>query len=94
MRLDLTDEEATVLLRLLNRASEDDRYPLSPRIRTLRTSEPSSPVHHPNHRQRDRRRPRNAIRAAPRARGDGSGEVSATTALFRALRPALGFSDY
>src|SRR6516162_5814066 len=38
MRLDLTDEEATVLLRLLNRAIEDDRYPLSPRIRTLRTS--------------------------------------------------------
>jgi len=34
MRLDLTDEEATVLLRLLNRAIEDDRYPLSPRIRT------------------------------------------------------------
>ena len=36
MRLDLTDEEATVLLRLLNRAIEDDRYPLSPRLRTLR----------------------------------------------------------
>jgi len=36
MRLDLTDEEATALLRLLNRAIEDDRYPLSLRIRTLR----------------------------------------------------------
>jgi hypothetical protein len=36
MRLDLTDEEATALLSLLNRAIDDDRYPLSPRIRTLR----------------------------------------------------------
>jgi hypothetical protein len=36
MQLDLTDEEAAALLRLLNRAIEDDRYPLSPRIRTLR----------------------------------------------------------
>ena len=36
MRLELTDEEAAALLRLLNRAVEDDRYPLSPRIRTLR----------------------------------------------------------
>jgi hypothetical protein len=35
MKLDLTDEEATALLRLLDRAIGDDRYPLSPRIRTL-----------------------------------------------------------
>jgi hypothetical protein len=36
MHLDLTDEEAAALLSLLNRAIDDDRYPLSPRIRTLR----------------------------------------------------------
>jgi hypothetical protein len=36
MQLELTDEEAAALLRLLNRAIEDDRYPLSPRIRVLR----------------------------------------------------------
>ena len=36
MRLDLTDEEAAALLRLLNRVIADDRYPLSPRIRLLR----------------------------------------------------------
>jgi hypothetical protein len=36
MQLDLTDEEASALLRLLNRAIDDDRYPLSPSIRLLR----------------------------------------------------------
>jgi hypothetical protein len=36
MRLDLTEEEAAALLNLLNRAIADDRYPLSPRVRTLR----------------------------------------------------------
>jgi hypothetical protein len=36
MHLDLTDDEAAALLRLLNRTIADDRYPLSPRIRTLR----------------------------------------------------------
>jgi hypothetical protein len=36
MHLELTDEEAGALLRLLNRTIADDRYPLSPRIRTLR----------------------------------------------------------
>jgi hypothetical protein len=35
MTLDLTGEEAVALLRVLNRAIEDDRYPLSPRIRTV-----------------------------------------------------------
>ena len=35
MQLDLTDEEAAALLSLLNRAIDDDRYPLSPRIRLL-----------------------------------------------------------
>ena len=36
MQLELTDEEAAALLALLNRAIEDDRYPLSPRVRMLR----------------------------------------------------------
>ena len=36
MQLDLTDEEGTALLREPNNLIEDDRYPLSPRIRTLR----------------------------------------------------------
>ena len=35
MQLDLTDEEAAALLSLLIRAIDDDRYPLSPRIRLL-----------------------------------------------------------
>jgi hypothetical protein len=36
MQLELTDDEAAALLRLLNRTIADDRYPLSPRIRLLR----------------------------------------------------------
>ena len=32
----LTDDEKTALLALLKRTINDDRYPLSPRIRTLR----------------------------------------------------------
>jgi hypothetical protein len=36
MQLDLTDEEAAALVNLLNRAIDEDRYPLSPRIRMLR----------------------------------------------------------
>jgi len=36
MTLDLTDEEAAALLRELNNLIENDRYPLSPRIRVLR----------------------------------------------------------
>jgi hypothetical protein len=36
MQLDLTDEETLALLNLLTDAIENDRYPLSPRIRTLR----------------------------------------------------------
>jgi hypothetical protein len=55
MQLDLTDEEAAALLHFLNRAIENDRYPMSPRIRTLRHIRAKLPVHHPNRRQRDRR---------------------------------------
>ena len=36
MQLDLTDEEAAALLSLVNRAIDDDRYPLSPRVQLLR----------------------------------------------------------
>jgi hypothetical protein len=36
MNLDLTDEETTALVRLLRDAIDGDRYPLSPRIRTLK----------------------------------------------------------
>jgi len=36
MTLDLTEEETAALARLLGRAIDDDRYPLSPRIQTLK----------------------------------------------------------
>jgi hypothetical protein len=36
MPLDLTEEETTALARLLSRTIDDDRYPLSPRIQTLK----------------------------------------------------------
>jgi hypothetical protein len=37
MMLDLTEEETDALARLLSRTIDDDRYPLSPRIHTLKT---------------------------------------------------------
>jgi hypothetical protein len=36
MMLDLTEEETAALAKLLSRTIDDDRYPLSPRIRTLK----------------------------------------------------------
>ena len=36
MHLDLSDEETLALLNLLTQTIENDRYPLSPRIQTLR----------------------------------------------------------
>ena len=36
MTIDLTDEETAALMRLLNKAIDADRYPLSPRIQTLK----------------------------------------------------------
>ena len=36
MDLDLTDEEITTLLRELDRIIENDRFPLSPRVQTLK----------------------------------------------------------
>jgi hypothetical protein len=55
MQLDLTDEEPAALFRLLNRAIEGDRYPLSPRIRTLRHIRAKLPGAPPERRQRERR---------------------------------------
>src|SRR5215813_14540481 len=37
MHLDLTEEETAALACLLRRTIDDDRYPLSPRIQTLKT---------------------------------------------------------
>jgi len=37
MHLDLTDEEAAALLKELNQIIKNDRYPLSQRIRVLRS---------------------------------------------------------
>ena len=36
MMLDVTDEETDALAKLLSRTIDDDRYPLSPRIQTLK----------------------------------------------------------
>jgi hypothetical protein len=36
MQLDLTDEETAALTRLLTNTIDGDRYPLSPRIQTLK----------------------------------------------------------
>ena len=36
MQLDLTDEETATLTRLLTNTIDADRYPLSPRIQTLK----------------------------------------------------------
>jgi hypothetical protein len=36
MQLDLTDEETAALTRLLTNTIDADRYPLSPRIQTLK----------------------------------------------------------
>jgi hypothetical protein len=47
MQLDLTDEEAAALLRELNSIIENDRYPLSPRIRTLRSIRAKFPAARP-----------------------------------------------
>jgi hypothetical protein len=43
MQLDLTDEEALALLNLLTETIENDRYPLSPRVQTLRGRDGGGP---------------------------------------------------
>jgi hypothetical protein len=68
MDLDLTDEETLALLNLLTEAIEADRYPLSPRIQTLRgVLAKFGPMGAPPHRRRKQgcRRQRSAIRGAP-----------------------------
>jgi hypothetical protein len=72
MQLDLTDEETLALLNLLTETIENDRYPLSPRIRTLRDilakfgpmgPAPRPPARPPTPEERDpRRRPRQGRR--------------------------------
>jgi hypothetical protein len=50
MMLDLTDEETDALTRLLTNTIDADRYPLSPRIRTLKAIVAKirpEPVHEP-----------------------------------------------
>jgi hypothetical protein len=42
MHIDLTDEETAALTEELHEIVENDHYPLSPRIRTLRATSPSS----------------------------------------------------
>jgi hypothetical protein len=65
MYLELTDEEVAALLRLLNATIDDDRYPLSPRIRTLRRIRaklPSAPPEPPPALTPEERRPGRAPR--------------------------------
>jgi len=56
MKIDLADDETEALVRLLRRTIDDDHYPLSPRIQTLKAivgkirpepvREPSPPLKH------------------------------------------------
>ena len=67
---DLTDEEASALRNLLTQTIENDRYPLPPRIQTLRgilakfgPSAPAPPPRPPTPAERDpNRRPRGRSR--------------------------------
>jgi hypothetical protein len=77
MRLDLSDEEAAALLSLLNRAIDDDRYPLSPRIRALRDIRAKFPARlRPSHLLRGRQHQESATGDGGRARdNDDAGEI-------------------
>jgi hypothetical protein len=49
MHLDLSDEETAALVRLLSDTIDRDRYPLSPRILTLKSIlSKIEPQHHPS----------------------------------------------
>ena len=56
MAVELTDEEATALVRLLREAIDSDRFPLSPRVQVLRAilarlrPEPARPAASPEQR--------------------------------------------
>jgi len=74
MQLDLTDAETLALLNLLTETIEGDRYPLSPRIQTLRAilakfgpmgPAPRPPARPPTPEERD---PRRAPQAGRRRR--------------------------
>jgi hypothetical protein len=74
MQLELTDEEAGALLALLNRTIENDRYPLSPRIRVMRDIRaklPGAPPEPPRRRVAGRVRGRRP--AARAGHGDRAG---------------------
>src|SRR5215472_1860665 len=72
MPLDLTDEETSALRNLLTKTIENDRYPLSPRVRVLRgilakfsptAPAPPPPARQPTPEERDpSRRPRGRSR--------------------------------
>jgi hypothetical protein len=74
MQFDLTDEESSALRKLLADAIEYDRYPLSPRVQTLRrilakfepmTPQPPPPARPPTPEERDpNRAPRSRSRQA------------------------------
>jgi len=73
MQLDLTDEEALALLKLLTEKIEGDRYPLSPRVRVLRSirdrlpgAPPTGPAARPI--TREERDPNRAPRTRSRRR--------------------------
>jgi hypothetical protein len=56
MMLDLTDEETDALARLLSRTTDNDRYPLSPRVQTLKgilAKIRPEPVRQPSMRRRE-----------------------------------------
>jgi hypothetical protein len=86
MKLDLTDEEAAALLSLLNRVIDDDRYPLSPRIRICATSGQSSRAPRVNRWRPDRPHRKSATRGERRAvaiddEGDGMQILWSLTAI-------------
>ena len=74
MHLDLTDEETFALLNLLTQTIENDRYPLSPRIQTLRgILDKFGPIAPARRRRPDRPYRRSTTRAGVRGGDHGGG---------------------
>ena len=69
MTLYLSDEETAALARLLTTTIDDDRYPLSPRIQTLKAILEGDPREDPAGAGAAARAPAEALRAAARYRG-------------------------
>ena len=98
MHLDLTDEETSALRSLLTKTIENDRYPLSPRIQTLRgilakfgqiVPVPPLPARPPTPEERDpSRRPRGRAR-----RRQITGEAGAAPEAVTAGEPPGGRSE-